>query len=189
MKGQRKNQNLSISQLNERALIVIVADGLSQRPRTRRECFVQFGGHRNDLGLPVIDRDSNQVFTIAKALHQSLQCLVRAGSPSLLDVPGQTLSENLGPSLQVTAERAAFGNHLVIRKAKRNQGYADNQGNNQPNTQQPHAWTSCSKFCNVPINRRSQIDKTRSKKQDRRNKEIGEAKIDEELARARWQRG
>src|SRR5271166_5005324 len=40
----------------------------------------------------------------------------------------------------------SFCDHLVIRKSQRHQRYAENQRNDQPDTQQPHARTSCSKF-------------------------------------------
>ena len=104
MKRQREDENLGAFQSNERTLIVIVPHSLHQCQRTFCKHSFQFRSNRNDLSPPVIDCDSKQMFTIAKALHQTLQGLVRSRSPGFLHIAGQTLTEHFGATLQFATE-------------------------------------------------------------------------------------
>src|SRR3977135_3097629 len=130
--------NPLVTQFFESALVVIGCYSLSNRWWAVLERLAEFRRHRYGFSLLVVNSYPSQVLPVAEALHQSLQSPVRAKFPGALDIVGKALTEHLGSPLQFTAQAAFLAYDLVVREAERNQGDADDQGNDEQDTQQSH---------------------------------------------------
>src|SRR5712692_377346 len=138
MQGHGGNVNRGGAKFLEDVGISIVLQCLRNNCRRCTHERSQRSRHRNDATFRAINGEAGQIFA-GRALQRPMQGLQSVFLEIPFDVSGEAVPNHRIAFLQVATEATLLHQHLVVEGAKGNQRDADNEGDNEPGTQQSHA--------------------------------------------------